>query len=649
VWTVEQALQYTKQGIWPTAGNQDPANIYIEYLFSTYLYTGNGSTQTITNGINLSGKGGLVWIKGRTDPGDGAGVPNHILFDTVRGNDFFLRTSTTAAQGSGFSSLFQFQNNGFTVGNNHSINYGVNNTKYVSWTFREQPKFFDIVTFTSASSGNTTFNHNLGSTPGCVFIKNTQTSDPWIVYHTSVGNNAYLQLNSTAAQDPLTGAFSVSSTSVTISSSLMYTSQSYVAYVFASNAGGFGASGTENVISCGSFTTDAFKTGYATLPFSEAQWILVKCASNAGSWFIVDNMRGIYTNSTDANGLSANTSAAETTRNIDYGLGSSNSQFKIFGGDGVANSDYVYIAIRRGPMQVPTLGTTVYNTVGGSGANPAYVAGFPVDLALRRYPGTTQGNKFYSRLTGTTYLDSTSTAAEVTDANGKFDYQNAWFSNPDGAGYYSWMWKRAPGFFDEVCYTGSLPSLTVPHNLQAVPELIIVKGRSAVFPASGYRWTVYSSTLGTANSVFLNTDEASAYTGSTWGNTTPTSTNFYVGNQGPVNYTGEPLVAYLFATCPGVSKVGSYTGNGTTQTINCGFTGGARFVLIKRTDSTGDWYVWDTVRGMVSGTDPSILLNSTAAEVNANSVYTTTGGFQIVSTAAGINASGGTYIFLAIA
>jgi hypothetical protein len=59
--------------------------------------------------------------------------------------------------------------------------------------------------------------------------------------------------------------------------------------------------------------------------------------------------------------------------------------------------------------------------------------------------------------------------------------------------------------------------------------------------------------------------------------------------------------------------------------------------------------MWDTARGMVSGTDPSILLNSNVVQVSANSVYTTTGGFQIVSTAAGINASGGTYIFLAIA
>jgi hypothetical protein len=100
-----------------------------------------------------------------------------------------------------------------------------------------------------------------------------------------------------------------------------------------------------------------------------------------------------------------------------------------------------------------------------------------------------------------------------------------------------------------------------------------------------------------------------------------------------------------------VSKVGSYTGTGTTQTINCGFTTGARFVLIKRTDSTGDWYVWDSARGIVAGDDPYLLLNSAAAEVtNTDYVDTAATGFEISSTApAAINASGGSFIFLAIA
>jgi hypothetical protein len=71
--------------------------------------------------------------------------------------------------------------------------------------------------------------------------------------------------------------------------------------------------------------------------------------------------------------------------------------------------------------------------------------------------------------------------------------------------------------------------------------------------------------------------------------------------------------------------------------------------MIKRTDSTGDWYVWDSARGMISGTDPYLLLNVQSSQVNTNNVYATTGGFQIVGTGAGFNASAGAYIFLAIA
>jgi hypothetical protein len=97
--------------------------------------------------------------------------------------------------------------------------------------------------------------------------------------------------------------------------------------------------------------------------------------------------------------------------------------------------------------------------------------------------------------------------------------------------------------------------------------------------------------------------------------------------------------------------VGSYTGTGTTKQIDCGFTAGARFVMIKRTDSTGDWYVWDSARGIVAGNDPYLLLNSTAAEVTSTDyIDTYSAGFEISSTApVAINANGGTYLFLAIA
>jgi hypothetical protein len=126
---------------------------------------------------------------------------------------------------------------------------------------------------------------------------------------------------------------------------------------------------------------------------------------------------------------------------------------------------------------------------------------------------------------------------------------------------------------------------------------------------------------------------------------------FTVGTGVNTNENNTTYVAYLFATCAGVSKVGSYTGNGTTQTINCGFTGGARFVLIKRTDSTGDWYVWDSARGIVAGNDPHLSLNTTAAEVTTDdSVDTDNTGFVVNQlSATDINVTSASYIFLSVA
>ena len=75
-----------------------------------------------------------------------------------------------------------------------------------------------------------------------------------------------------------------------------------------------------------------------------------------------------------------------------------------------------------------------------------------------------------------------------------------------------------------------------------------------------------------------------------------------------VNQSTKKYIAFLFSSLPGISKVGSYAGTGNDINVDCGFTAGARFVLIKRTDSTGDWYVLDSVRGIVSGNDPFMRL-----------------------------------------
>jgi hypothetical protein len=262
---------------------------------------------------------------------------------------------------------------------------------------------------------------------------------------------------------------------------------------------------------------------------------------------------------------------------------------------------------------------------------------------------------FFDKLRGANkYLIPLSTAAEGTSSNivNSFDQDGVTYgagNNTNGSSttYANWMFRRAPGFFDVVAYTGTGSTQTVSHNLGVVPELILIKARSI----NGGDWAGYSAALGNTKTIALSWDGASQ-TASYWNNTSPTSSVFSVSTAaGNVNQNTETYIAYLFATAPGVSKVGNYTGTGTTKQIDCGFTAGARLVLIKRTDSTGDWYTYDTARGIISGNDPYLLLNSTAAEVTGTDyIDPLSSGFEISSTApAAINANGGSFIFFAVA
>jgi len=115
--------------------------------------------------------------------------------------------------------------------------------------------------------------------------------------------------------------------------------------------------------------------------------------------------------------------------------------------------------------------------------------------------------------------------------------------------------------------------------------------------------------------------------------------------------SGYHYIAYLFASADGISKIGSYTGTGNDLNVDCGFSSGARFVLVKRTDSSGDWYLWNSTRGIVAGDDPYVLLSSSADEVtNTDYIDPLSSGFTITSSApAALNASSGTYLFYAIA
>jgi hypothetical protein len=630
---------------------------YIEDVFSTFLYKGNSSAQTITNGIDLSGKGGLLWCKGRDI------AEHNNLFDTARGNGYIIRSNNTQVSDGPFFGQ-TFTSSGFTLNTtDNQINSSSNN--YVSWTFRKQPKFFDVVTYTGTGA-NRTVSHSLGSTPGCIFIK--QTSDPvenWIVYHRSYGaaGGAFLNTDDQFYDDSTYfNNTAPTSTNFTLSTAgqVNTNGETYVAYLFAHDAGGFGLTGTDNVISCGSLTTDG--SGNATVSLGwEPQWFLVKKSSGVGNWFLADTMRGF----TPANPAGSDTFNYVSANLVDTEAGGDIFRLNSTGFNavtGVASETYIYIAIRKGPMKVPTVGTSVFGLSArtGTGANATVTGGQTDDAVLVKNRGSAVASLFASRLTGKGYLVTSSTAAEVAAGATIFQQNaNAWdvmngvkvgttstIVNASGNTFINYLFRRAPSFFDVVCYTGNATAgRTVNHNLGVVPQMMIFKQRNG---ANSFR--TYVEPLGNTSSVVLNSTSGLG-TDASFNNTTPTSSVFTVGSALPVNGSGYNYVAYLFATCAGVSKVGSYTGTATTLQIDCGFTGGARFILIKRTDDVGDWYVWDTARGIVSGNDPYLLLNSTAAEVTSTDyIDTYSAGFEISSTAPdAINASGGTFIFLAIA
>jgi hypothetical protein len=301
-------------------------------------------------------------------------------------------------------------------------------------------------------------------------------------------------------------------------------------------------------------------------------------------------------------------------------------------------------------MKTPESGTEVFTPdLSPNSNNPRFISGFPVDMAMERSRTSTgvEGMDITSRLTANKYMRTGSTNAEAGSSSLRMDYMNGFDNDGDTSpNWVAHMFRRAPGFFDVVAYTGTGVARTVAHNLGVVPELMIVKARNV----GSRRSMVYHKALPITHHLFLD-DIHVIQNDDAWNSTLPTEDSFTVKTYSGVNENSTTYIAYLFATLAGVSKVGSYTGTGTTLAIDCGFSAGARFVLIKRTDSTGDWYVWDTARGIVSGNDPYLLLNSTAAEVTSTDyIDPSSAGFEISSTApAAINASGGSYIFLAIA
>ena len=605
-----------------------------------------------------SGEGGLVVIKRR----DGS-ANNWGWYDTERGPDSHIKSNGNNAENTQPNvEVKDFNSNGFNLGIDHNAYINTNGGSFASWTFRKAPKLFDVVTYTGdGNEPSAWINHSLGQVPGLIIIKRTDNTSNWFVHHRSLGRYENILLNSTASKvtqyvfDNTTNG--ITSTQFRIhfggGNDANISGATYVAYLFAhnNNDGEFGPNADADIIKCGSFTDSS--SGWSVDLGFEPQFLLTKRVDSTGNWEIVDTMRG-FTADRGYERLFPNLSNVE---NVTTKVGVNSTGFFSTTAMETNGATIIYIAIRRG-TKVPESGTEVFAVSDRKNEIPSFPSGFPVDFCIGgRNIDSADNSEVKTRLISGGYLRTNTTGAETTsDQSENFAHNDGFFNfaGPN-ANQYSWMWKRAPKYMDVVAYQGTgIAGFTFNHNLGVVPEMIWVKNRGA----SEY-WAVYHKGLngGTNPSHYylkLNDTNAETDYNEIWNDTEPTATQVTVGQQGVVNSSSFSHIAYLFATLDGISKVGSYTGTGSSQNIDCGFSSGARFVLVKRYDGVDSWYIVDSVRGISSGqTDKILNLNTTDAQFtesdnSADYIAPHASGFNLPANSP-FNGSGDDFIFYAIA
>jgi hypothetical protein len=311
------------------------------------------------------------------------------------------------------------------------------------------------------------------------------------------------------------------------------------------------------------------------------------------------------------------------------------------------------MAIRRPDGYVgkpPELGTGVfamdYGNASSTSSIATYDSGFPVGFSIRRQPATSQSWYAGSRLTGTKSVTTDTSAAEVSDSNLTWDRNDGvgkW--SGDLSSYLMWMWKRHAGF-DVVTYIADSTSKhSIPHQMGQTPEMMWVKNRDN----NNRNWAIYHKGLNGGTNpeqYYLEFDTGTEASSSThWSDTAPTAFDFTIGSSLYTNEGPQQYIAMLFASVDGISKVGSYTGNGSTgQTITLGFQ--PRFVIIRKYNDAAHFLVLDTTRGWGSGDDKYLLLNATNAQGDYEVGAPVSNGFTLVGNN-DYNNSSGEYIYYA--
>jgi len=302
--------------------------------------------------------------------------------------------------------------------------------------------------------------------------------------------------------------------------------------------------------------------------------------------------------------------------------------------------------------------------------------GFQPDFVWIKERDSTSDHFLMDAVRGATkFLQSSDTIAEVDNSDVLQSFDSDGFTVGTSGGtnanntYVAWNWKAGgtpvsntdgsitssvsastTAGFSIVSYTGTGSNATVGHGLSQAPEMVIVKNRDNT--AQPESWPTYSAEIGATKYLFLNETNAAATYSLMWNDTAPTSSVFSVGTYSGTNYSGDALIAYCWHSVPGFSKFGSYTGNGSGDGpfVYTGFR--PAWVMIKRTDSANYWMILDNKRNTYNPANTGLYPNLADAESNfgnSTGIDFVSNGFKHKDNVASTNASGGTYIYMAIA
>jgi len=638
--------------------------------FNTVTYTGTGATNARTD---VGFQPDFTWIKSRSNPSW------HSLQDSVRGATKTLFSNETNSEVTYTNAQTSFDSNGFTLGaDTEGGSVNVSGRTYVSWNFKaggaavtntdgtitsqvsaNTEAGFSVVSYTGNGS-TATVGHGLDSIVDLLIVKGRETTNDWSVLHKDNTNGNFLQLNGTAAESgsgsifgnptarPTDSVFTIGNTGETGT-----LNKTYIAYCFAE---------VEGFSNFGSYVGAGYPSTVSVVTGFEPAFVMIKASNLDRNWVMVDNKRGY------GNNLSANTSLAEylTVNGQGQEVEFLENGFKVNANSSWTNNSgtsYIYMAFAADPTAVEPSLEDSFNTVlysGNSSTQSVTGVGFQPDFTWIKSRNASWSNMVTDSVTGGGLYLSTNTAnaqaanssAPTFDSDGFTLGGGNTIWNGSGLNYVAWNWKGAeiPAInsngsitsvvsanpaagFSIVSYTAG-GTANVGHGLGSAPAVIITKNLDVA-----EQWFVYHKDVGTQKFLGLNTTSAAISNSGVYTSITDAT---YTNN---ISSTSRTYINYCFAEVAGFSKFGSYTGNGSNQYINLGFE--PAFIMVKRTDNTGTWGMFDNKRGLAAP-QPRLLANDSSSENTGTTYFASTDSTGFTVQGSSIYGSG-EFIYMAFA